>query len=55
VLSVLLAVTSASLGVPFKLLTLQTTVRLLLLRGGVAAGLLWKLLPLAKGLAGGLQ
>lgn len=55
VLTVLLAVTSAALGVPMKLLTLQTTVQLLLLRGGIAVGLLWKLLPLAKGIGGALQ
>lgn len=46
-LAVLLATTSASLGDPLELLTLRNTVLLLLLRGGVAAGLLWKLRPLA--------
>lgn len=45
-LSVLFAVTAAAFGAPIRVLTLQHAVRLLLLRGGVAAGLLWKLQPL---------
>jgi hypothetical protein len=45
VLSVLLAVTSAAFGAPIKLLTLRA-VQLLLLRGGLVAGALWKLRPL---------
>jgi hypothetical protein len=45
-LAVLLAVTSAAFGAPIKLLTLESAVRLLLLRGGLVAGLLWKLQPL---------
>lgn len=49
VLAVLLAVISAYLGAPLQLLTLHNAVRLLLLRGGVAAGLLWKLRPLIQG------
>lgn len=45
-LSVLFAVTCAAFGAPVGVLTLQHAVRLLLLRGGLAAGLLWKLRPL---------
>lgn len=43
VLSVLFAVTSAAFGASIDALTLQNAVRLLLLRGGLAVGLLWKL------------
>jgi hypothetical protein len=48
VLSVICAVACAAAGTPVGLLTLGNAVQLLLLRGGVAVGLLVKLTPVLR-------